>query len=177
MRRNRQARCFGHFHYFQGAGYPTKITYIRLDDIHNTVRNHRAPIGQHTVLFAASNIQIERVCDLFGLLKFPIGAGLFIMANAVVLQQTPHFDGAGWRKTRVGIDQKCDIVAHGLTHGWNNLFGAPGPFVLVVANFATDAKFERIKAMAVAQPAESIGFGLGGDVALHRRGIGANFTR
>ena len=95
----------------------------------------------------------------------------------MVLQQASDFDGALRRIAGIGIDQLVNSVAKCAGNGLDDLFRAARPFVAVAPAFRADPPFEGIETMTVAQCHQPFGLVCGRDVATHRAGIGAQFSR
>ena len=71
------------------------------------------------------------------------------------------------RVATVAVGQQLDVVAHGLAHGGNQLLGAPGRGVAVVARGHAQAHLEGLEAARVAQLDQPRGLVFGRDVAPH----------
>ena len=80
-----QSELLGLLHDSQSAGNTTKIENIRLYDIHCTHFNHPVPSWQIAILFSSRYVNRKCISHFFSLLKLPIGAGLFIVAEAIIL--------------------------------------------------------------------------------------------
>ena len=133
----------------------------------------RRQVGQLAVLLAAGHGNIERVRHLPGLLQFPVGARLLVVLDPLGLEQPPDLDRACRREAAVGVDQKMRLGPEGLADRRHDRLGPARPFVDVVAALRPDPELEGIEAVPVAQAEEALGLGLGRDVPLHGRGIGA----
>src|SRR5690606_34060546 len=102
---------------------------------------------------------------------------LLVVNHALRLHHTADLDGTDRIEATVGISEKIDLVAERLADFRDDRLGPPRPFVDIAPDLGTDAKLERVEAELALQAAEALGFGLGRDVALHRRGVGAERHR
>ena len=177
MRRTGQAGRVAHVGHLHAARHATHVAHIRLDDVDHFRINHVLPQRQQAVLLAAGHVQRQGFSHFAGLVHFPIQAGLFKVADAVVLQHPAHLNRARWREAAVGVHQQLHLVAQRFAHRGNNCFGAAWPFVFVVAVFRAHAELESIKTIAVAQCQQARRFVLGRDVAAHAGRIGPQRTR
>ena len=114
MRHARHAGFGGHVGDAQGARHPADVAEIGLDDIHGVHVDHALPLGQAGVLLAPRDGNVQRGRDLRGPFEFPVGAGLFEVAELVLLEQLADLDRFGGRETAIAIGQQRHIVANGL---------------------------------------------------------------
>ena len=84
-----------------------------------------------------------------------------------------RLDGALHRETAVGIHHQGHLRAEGARHGGHDLLGAAGPLVDIASALSAHAELEGIESQTIAQLAQARGLVTRGDVALHRRGVGA----
>ncbi len=135
MGRAGQASLRPHGGNFQNAFHPAHIHDIWLDDIDGAHIDHALPMVQVPILFPACHIQGQGLCHLCGLFHFPIRAGFFKMADAIVFQHRAQFDRAGGGITGIGIDQQGCGLTQGLADCWHDFLAAPRPFILVMTAF------------------------------------------
>ena len=100
----------GHLRNKQGAGDAAHIHHIGLHDVDRADVDHPLPGGKVPVLLAPRDIQIQRGGHLCRGLQIPIGDRFLEVADAVILQEMPHLDGAGHGKAGVAVDQLCNAV-------------------------------------------------------------------
>ena len=177
MRRAGQACRVAHLRDLHSAGHAAHVADIGLDDVHHLRVDHVLPHWQQAILLAARDVQRQGFAHFAGLVHFPVQAGLFKVADAVVLQHAPHFNGALGAKATVSVHQQFHFVAQRFAHRGNNRFGAARPFVCVVAVFGADAELEGVKAIAIPQRQQARGFVLWRDIAAHARRVGAQRAR
>jgi hypothetical protein len=99
------------------------------------------------------------------------------MLDPVIFEQVPDLDGAGRGETAVGVDEQCRAIAESPADRRHDLLGAARPFVDVMAVFGSDAELEGVEAELALQALHPLGLGGRRDVAPHRRGIGAQWSR
>ena len=114
MRRAGKPGCGGHLGHQKCARHAPHIHDIGLNDVDRADVDHPLPGGKVPVLFAPRDIQFQRGGHLCRSLQFPIGDRFLEMADAVILQEMPHLDGAGHGKAGVAIDQLCHPVTQHL---------------------------------------------------------------
>jgi hypothetical protein len=69
----------------------------------------------------------------------------------MLLEEPPDFDRLRRRVAAVRIDEQSGAVSQGAADGGDDLLGAAGPLVAVVAALPPDADLERGEAVAVSQ--------------------------
>ena len=99
------------------------------------------------------------------------------MTDAIVLEQAPNLDRAFRGEPAIGIGEERNFVAQRLAHRRDDLLRAPRPFVDVMPALRADTELERVEPELVAQAAQTLGLCLRGNVALHRRRVGAEPPR
>jgi hypothetical protein len=167
------ARRRSHARNLERAPQAAHVHDIRLHDIDRARLDHARPGCKVPVLFAAGDVDVERVGDLAGFLELPVRAGFLVVPDALRLEQAPDFDRAPGRVAAVRVDELRDAVAQSARDGGHDLLRAARPLIDVAPAFRGHAPFEGIESLLVAQPQETCRFSLGRDVALHRRGVGA----
>ena len=103
VRRAGQAGRVAHVRDLHGACHPAHVADVGLDDVDHLRVNHVLPQRQQAVLLAAGHVQRQRLAHFAGLVHFPVQAGLFKVADAVVLQHAAHLNRALRRETAVGV--------------------------------------------------------------------------
>ena len=138
----RQACLPGIIRYFKGAGNTAHVTDIRLHHVDGAAIDHLLPDNHVIVLFAAGDVDIERRGNLASPVEFPVGAGLFVVADAIILQHMSDLDRLFRGIAAVGVDHQGDLVAQRRAHGLYDLLGAPRPLVDIMPALGRDAKLE-----------------------------------
>ena len=153
---------------------PAHVHDVRLHDVDRAHVDHARPGREVPVLLAAGHVERERLGDLPGLVELPVGAGLLVVADALRLEEPSDLDRAARREAAVGVDELRDAVAERARHRRHDRLGASRPLIDVVTALGTDAPLERVEAQLIAQAHEPRApHLLGGDVAAHGGGIGA----
>ncbi len=144
-----------------GTRNAAHVTNVGLHDIDCAPVDHLFPDDHVVVLLAAGHVDVERRGHLARPLEFPVGAGLFVVADAVILQHATDFDRLRRGVAAIRVDHQRHLVAEGLTHGPDDFLAAPGPLVDIVTAFAGDAELERVVTVRFAQREHALGLGLG----------------